>query len=226
VSAPQLQPARWPGVRLRHLCRINPPLPDKSIPPEQEVSYLPMERIGADGRLDLSLTVTSVAARSGLTIFQDGDVIVAKITPCFENGKGALCAGLVNGVGIGTTELHVLRPTLALLPGFLFYRTQATDFRRLGEASMSGAAGQKRVADDFIRDFRVVLPPPAQQAAIVAFLERETGRIDALIEKKQRLIALLEEKRAALISAAVTGQIDVREAAGAVAADAAGGAEG
>jgi type I restriction enzyme S subunit len=111
-------------------------------------------------------------------------------------------------VGSGTTELHVLRPTPRLDPAFLFYLTISHPFRSIGTAYMYGAGGQKRVPDDFVRDFRHPIPTIDEQRAIAAFLDRETARIDALIEKKRRQIELLHEKRAALISHVVTKGLD------------------
>ena len=167
-----------------------------------------MERIGERGTLDCSELSEFGRAKPGLTSFQDCDVITAKITPCFENGKGALCQGLPGGHGFGTTELHVLRPGLSLMPRFLYYVTASSDFRLAGAGAMSGAAGQKRVPDEFVRNFLCPVPPAARQTAVCAYLDRETARIDALIAKKERLIALLEEKRAALINRAVTKGLD------------------
>jgi type I restriction enzyme S subunit len=167
-----------------------------------------MERIGDRGKLDCELLTDYGAANAGLTIFQNGDVLIAKITPCFENGKGALCQDLPGGYGVGTTELHVLRPHSNLDARFLYYVTTSAEFRIAGAGAMSGAAGQKRVPDDFVRDFRCLMPAVLEQHAICTFLDRETTKIDALIEKKERLITLLEEKRAALITRAVTEGLD------------------
>ena len=111
-----------------------------------------MEAIGEDGSLDLSAVRDRAAVEKGYTLFFDGDVIVAKITPCFENGKGALAAGLFGGLAYGTTELHVLSPGPDLDGRFLYYVTMSDEFRTQGEAAMKGAAGQKRVPDEFVQD--------------------------------------------------------------------------
>ena len=116
---------------------------------------------------------------------------------------------LINGIGFGTTELIVARPlsdqTTSEFINWLFV---SQPFRKLGEAAMFGAGGQKRVPDDFVRDFWVAFPPFDEQTAIVAFLDGETAKIDALVEEQQRLIALLKEKRQAVISQAVTKGLD------------------
>lgn len=137
--------------------------------------------------------------------------MVAKITPCFENGKAAVMNGLPGGFGFGTTELIVVRPLPARAVGrYLYWVLISPDFRNPATAVMYGAGGQKRVPDEFVRDFALAMPSVPEQDAIAAFLDRETGKIDALVAEQERLIALLKEKRQALISAAVTGKIDVR----------------
>jgi type I restriction enzyme S subunit len=137
-------------------------------------------------------------------VFEDGDVVVAKITPCFENGKAALAQSLRNGVAFGTTELHVLRAGNRLDRRFLFYLTISHTFRALGESEMYGAGGQKRVPPEFPKDFRVPLPPIDEQQTIARFLDSKAAQIDALIATKLQLIDKLKEKRQALIARAVT----------------------
>lgn len=198
-------PEHWTTRRLGLVCQINPSKGEiQSLAKSTKVSFLPMELIGDDGSLTLSETREIEQVSNGYTYFRNGDVIVAKITPCFENGKGALCKDLVNSVGFGTTELHVLRPNKQLLAPFLLHITRSPMFRMLGTASMTGSAGQQRVTSDFIKDFLIALPPLAEQQAIAAFLDRETTKINALISKRERMIELLQERRAAVINQAVT----------------------
>jgi len=195
--------------RLKFFLRTNPSKSEvRSIDPETEVSFVPMEAVGEYGGLDLQRARPLSDVMDGYTYFRDGDVVVAKITPCFENGKGALAADLSAGIGFGTTELHVLRALDGLDSRYLFYLTISHRFRKLGESTMYGAGGQKRVSDDFIMGYRHELPPLPAQRAIADFLDRQTAKIDALIEKKRRLINLLDEKRTALITRAVTCGLD------------------
>lgn len=202
-------PAHWGARRLKFVIDINPTASAvRELAPDTEVSFIPMEAVGEFGGLDLSRTTSLASVGPGYTCFRDGDVVVAKITPCFENGKGAHAAGLVNGIAFGTTELHVLRSARALDERFLFYATLSSAFRRLGEGEMYGAGGQKRVPESFVKNLRHPLPPLAEQRAVAAFLDRETARFDELTAKKERLIQLLQEKRAALITRAVTNGLD------------------
>ncbi len=202
-------PSHWPPTRLRYVAKTNPSKTELSgADRSQEVSFLPMDAIGEDGSLRLTETRAISEVETGYTYFRDGDVVVAKITPCFENGKGAIMRGLQGGVGFGTTELIVARPKGQNSATFLHWLFCSPLFRLRGEASMYGAGGQKRVPDDFVRDFLIGLPPPSEQTAIAAFLDRETAKIDALVEEQRRLIALLAEKRQAVISHAVTKGLD------------------
>jgi type I restriction enzyme, S subunit len=201
--------SNWRNVRLRDVVEQHPTLEQRrALANAQQVSFLPMEAIGEQGALDLSIVRDKELVQAGYTLFFEGDVLVAKITPCFENGKGAIASNLLNGVGFGTTELHVLRPSSETDPRFLYYITASQPFRAMGEANMTGAAGQKRVPTEFVYNFRISLPPLATQRAIAAYLDRETAKIDAMIDAKQRLLALLAEKRRALITHAVTRGLD------------------
>jgi len=166
-----------------------------------------MEAVGERGGIDTSRVRKAHTVKQGYTGFQEGDIVIAKITPCFENGKGSIASGLLNRVGYGTTELHVLRPHDADRC-WLFYVTQSHEFMGYGEGSMYGAGGQKRVPPEFVRDYAPPLPPLPTQKAIADFLDRKTATIDVLIEKKQKLLGLLAEKRAALINQAVTKGLD------------------
>jgi type I restriction enzyme, S subunit len=202
-------PSHWQVKRLKHICHMNPSKSEiKGFADDLPVSFLPMEKVSEYGGLDLEWSRPLGVVWQGFTYFRDSDVLVAKITPCFENGKGALARGLSNGIGFGTTELHVLRAKPIIDPQFLELVTRQYSFRRLGCMSMTGVAGQQRVSEAFISNFIAGIPPLDEQRRIVAFLDRETAKIDALIAKKDRLIELLQEKRTALISHAVTKGLD------------------
>lgn len=197
-------PQNWNQKRLKFLIKTNPIPPKNHLSLDALVSFIPMEAVGEYGGLNLEIEKPLEEIGTGYTYFADNDVVVAKITPCFENYKGALAVGLKNSTAFGTTELHVLRSLGQIDPKFLFYLSMSTWFRSLGEAQMYGAGGQKRVPDEFIKNLLVVYPTMLQQTKIVSFLDAKTAQIDALIAKKQRLLTLLAEKRSALITQAVT----------------------
>jgi type I restriction enzyme S subunit len=188
----------WEHARIRFKARVNPKA-TLDLVPSDLVSFVPMEAVGDDGTLVLDRTRAVAEVSQGYTYFEDGDVSIAKITPCFGNGKGAVMDGLVGGAGFGTTELIVLRPEEDVNAKFLYYLTQSDRFRRAGEAAMLGSGGQKRVPDLFVKDFAAQWPAKDSQIAIASYLDAETDRIDGLIEEKQRLTGMLVELRGGVI---------------------------
>lgn len=195
----------WPTTRLRYVADLNPGIrADLLQAPDVEVSFLPMDAIGEDGTLDLSRNRAVAEVRNGYSYFEEGDIAFAKVTPCFENGKGALMRGLELGAGFGTTEITVLRPKVGTEPRFLNYVLRSEQFRQNGVGAMTGAGGLKRVPDEFTRDFKTPWPTPAEQERIANFLDEQTARIDALIAEKERLQERLSEYRRSLVSNSVT----------------------
>lgn len=134
--------------------------------------------------------------KSGFTHFAEGDVGLAKITPCFENGKSTVFRDLANGIGAGTTELHVVRPLGGLLPEYVLIFLKSPGFRRNGEAVMTGSAGQKRVPRTYFESTPFPVPPLAEQHRIVARVRELMKHCDAL-EQSGRLA---DEQHARLTS--------------------------
>ena len=206
-------PEHWDVVRLRFITTLNP---TKSELGEQEddteVPFLPMDHIGDDGSIVIGNYRPLSEVRTGYTYFREEDVVIAKIAPCFENGKGAIVRGLAVGFGFGTTELIVVRSRLnCITPDFLGLIFSSTEFRRIGEGQMYGAGGQKRVPDDFVRNFTLGVPPVNEQNDICKKIIIDLYQLDELIGNATHAISLMGERRSALISAAVTGKIDLRE---------------
>lgn len=202
-------PALWKQKRLRFALKMNPSKNEINLEDSDLVSFVPMDAIGEYGGIRLNEEKELSEIGSGYTYFCDDDVVVAKITPCFENGKGALAKGLKNKTAFGTTELYVMRAVREQFePQFLFYLTISDLFRKIGESEMYGAGGQKRVPENFIKDFRAALPSMEEQKTISRFLDFKTAQIDTLIAKKKVLLDKLAEKRTALISHAVTKGLD------------------
>ena len=200
-------PEAWTRRRLRFDACVNPKKSSLNMASNELVSFIPMKAISEYGCLNLDDVRELWDVYDNYTYFADGDVCVAKITPCFENGKGALAKGLISGVGFGTTELHILRPGPSIYGHFLFYISLADDFRKLGESEMYGAGGQKRVDESFIKDWMTPIPPLNVQKQIARFLDKKTTQIDQTVEKVEDSITQMEEYRSALITAAVTGQL-------------------
>ncbi len=211
-------PAHWEVRRLKHAAALNPSRTEasNSLVSDTTVTFLPMERVWPDGRIDPQETLPASKVWNGFTYFRRDDVLVAKITPCFENGKGAHLHSLPTAIGFGSTEFHVLRAKSFILPQFLYRLTTASEFRRRGTDAMTGAAGQQRVPPSFIANYPISLPPLPEQTAIVAYLDKTIAGIDTAIARARRQIDLMQEYAARLIADVVTGKLDVCEAAAAL----------
>ena len=207
-------PAHWEVRRMKHTAVLNPSRTESrnSLMTDTVVTFLPMERVWPDGGIDPQETLPASKVWNGFTYFRRDDVLVAKITPCFENGKGAYLHSLPTAIGFGSTEFHVLRAKSCILPQFLYRLTTASEFRRLGTDAMTGAAGQQRVPASFIANHSIPCPPLPEQTAIVRYLDKATADIDTAISRARRQIKLLHEYRTRLIADVVTGQLDVRRA--------------
>ena len=205
-------PAHWDVRRLKQVASLNPSRTEARaiLNDNVPVVFLPMEKVETDGCVDESEIRLAHEVWNGFTYFKRGDVIVAKITPCFENGKGAYLGSLRTDIGFGSTEFHVLRANHSVIPQFLYLLTTNYEFRKQGTDAMTGAAGQQRVPASFVANYRIPVPPLAEQTAIVRHLDKATADIDAAMENARRTVELLGEYRARLVADAVTGRVDVR----------------
>ena len=121
--------------------------------------------------------------KSGFTHFANNDVIVAKITPCFQNRKSAVIANLPNGIGAGTTELHVLRDvTSQLCMQYILLLFKTNEFIKNGVKNFSGTAGQQRIGKDFISNYLIPLPPVKEQERIVNSVLKVFSRVNSLAD--------------------------------------------
>lgn len=150
-----------------------------------------MEDVSENGRVINQNTVPFSSVNKGLTFFEKGDVLVAKITPCFENGKGACLDTLATKAGYGSTEFHVLRAKRNSVPRYIFFQTQTPEFRHQLETEMIGTAGQKRVPAQAIIDYSLpVLHSKPEQQAITAVLSDMDAEIVALEQRREKTRAL------------------------------------
>ncbi|MXX14818.1 MAG: restriction endonuclease subunit S [Gemmatimonadetes bacterium] len=202
-------PAHWDVRRLKRVASLNPSKTESRLflTADTPVTFLPMERVGTDGKIDEEVVPAS-SVWNGFTYFRRSDVLVAKITPCFENGKGACLESLSTEVGFGSTEFHVLRAGASILAQFLYRLTTLAEFRHSGADEMIGAAGQQRVPQAFVANYPLALPPLAEQTAIVRYLDHTDRRIRRYVSSREQLIELLEEYRQAVIHHAVTHGLD------------------
>lgn len=197
-------------TRLRFVTRLNPSKTEAGeLAGYGNVTFAPMDSL-ADGLggLDTSLERPADELADGsYSYFAEGDLLLAKVTPCFENGKKALVTNLPNRIGFATSEVHVIRPDRRKVdPNYLRYLLSSETFRAAGIASMTGAGGLRRISDNAIKDFQLPVADPATQKTIATFLDRETARIDKLIAKKERQVAVLAEREEATFLGVVTAQ--------------------
>ncbi|MFP3753021.1 restriction endonuclease subunit S [Cupriavidus sp. SIMBA_020] len=179
---------------LTDIATINPPL-TRTPKLGELVSFVSMSGVSEGGGITESSELPFDTVNSGFTRFQNGDVLFAKITPCMENGKGALAESLTGGVGCGSTEFHVLRATQASVPGYLYQLMQWKQTRQTAEIFMSGSAGQQRVQSDFFSRYKVYAPALPVQRKIATIL----SSIDTAIEKTEALIAKCQQIKAGLM---------------------------
>jgi type I restriction enzyme S subunit len=169
----------WPVVRLEDVGAINP---RNSAPDATPVGFVPMKLISTDYRAPVQFEPRAWGdVKKAFTHLADGDVALAKITPCFENGKACHVRGLPSGLGAGTTELHVFRPDrVQILPEYALVFLKSPDFVRAGIPRMTGSAGQKRVPADYFTSANFPLPPLPEQHRIVAKVDALMALCDAL----------------------------------------------
>ena len=177
------------------ICEINPPKKEIAhMDGSTKVSFIPMTSVSEEGQVNLSEVRMLDEVRSGFTYFSNGDVLFAKITPCMENGKGALVNHLVNGVGFGSTEFHVLRPKENIDGKWLYYVTKSKVFRSTAEINMTGSAGQKRVPTSFFDKYKVFVPTLDQQKRIAQILDKAQQLIDKRKEQIEACDKLIKSQ--------------------------------
>lgn len=166
--------SRWPTKTLAEVCQIKPPKAEarQRLAPTDLVSFVPMEDLGIDQKTLIPTQAKPLADVAGsYTYFADGDVLLAKITPCFENGKLGIAEGLTNRTGFGSSEFMVFRPDKSVDKEWLYYFLSRESFRGEGASRMSGAVGHKRVAIEFIESYPIPIPSVQEQQRIVAILD-------------------------------------------------------
>lgn len=161
-------------IALGSVCQVNPKKgQDKRLTSGLEISFVPMLAVSESGEIDPSEVRVYDAVKTGFTYFAENDVLFAKITPCMENGKGAVAKGLHNGIGFGSTEFHVLRPVQGKTdPYWIFTLTAFPEFRSDAASNMTGSAGQRRVPASFLEQYRVSVPPMQLQEQFSTFVEQ------------------------------------------------------
>jgi type I restriction enzyme S subunit len=203
-------PAHWEVMKLKHFAKVNPSIHNFKYDDKDEVIFLPMENISIDGVIDNSIKKRVYEVKNGFSSFAKNDIIIAKITPCFENGKGAFLNNLQSEVGFGTTELINLRAKENILPEYLYWITMSSQFRILGERTMTGTAGQKRITKNFVSYFTIAIPDILEQEKIIETIKKQINETNKYINDANNKVQLLQEFRTRLISDVVTGKVNVQ----------------
>lgn len=193
-------PKNWSINKIKYVCTINPKI---SHPCYNIVSYVPMECVKNGYMESKEISVSHIS--SGLTIFSNNDIIMAKVTPCFENGNIAIATDLTNGLAYGSSELFVFRVITANLK-YIFYLLQNDKFKDYAKSTMVGTGGLKRVSPNFINSLSIPFPPLLEQQRIANYLDKRCEEIDKLIKIKQEKIDKLSEYKKSLIYECVTGK--------------------
>jgi type I restriction enzyme S subunit len=170
----------WAIARLAEVAQFRPPVAEarQRLSGDSLVSFAPMEDLGIDRKFLIPVHQKPLRDVAGsYTYFADGDVLLAKITPCFENGKLGIAAGLKNGVGFGSSEYVVLRPGDGLSAEWLYYYLSRESFRVEGASQMAGAVGHRRVAKEFLEQHPIPVPPLDDQQRIVGVLDAAFAEI-------------------------------------------------
>jgi len=155
---------RYPLKKLGDCCELNPRRPNLTLKETDKVSFVPMPSVSENGYLQDVVDEEYGKVKKGFTYFENNDVLFAKITPCMENGKGAIAEGLINNIGMGSTEFHVLRPIEGVSsPYWLLALTRLPIFRERASKNMTGTGGQKRVPANYLENFMVGHPSIEEQ---------------------------------------------------------------
>lgn len=165
---PDENPKKWDVYQLSDIAFINPKPKKTDLPPlDTPVTFVPMAAVDADKYEIVAPEVKPLKdVLKGFTPFQNNDVIFAKITPCMENGKIVVAEKLINNLGYGSTEFHVLRPQENLVTSeWLLWFVRRIEFREKAKSAFTGTAGQQRVPSSFMQNYKVPLPPMKLQVA-------------------------------------------------------------
>lgn len=179
---------------LKAISMINPKFNHK-LPDTEKISFVPMKNVSENGTL-IANEEKYAKYKKGYTPFQRNDIILAKITPCFENKK-ITKASIPHKYGFGSTEFHVIRCSHVILPDFLMFFLRQEHINKLGQSQMTGSAGQKRIPTAFLNNLQIPLPPLAEQerfAARIAKLEALQEHHRQALAKQEMLFQSLQQR--------------------------------
>ena len=201
-------PPGWSASALGEIANINPSLDRCVVNDDLEVTFVPMRAVAIEGGgLTAPETRRYGEVKRGYTSFLSGDVIMAKITPCTENGKTAVVPDVLGEVCFGSTEFHTVRPAQGVRAEWIQHFLLQHETRRSAQRAMAGGVGQMRVPAEFLKTVSIPIPPPAEQARIVGTLEELFSDLDDGIASLEQAQGKLRLYRASVLKAAVEGAL-------------------
>ena len=194
-------PEGWEITRLKYLADFEPTCDTSYLTDESKITYTPMECVKNGGFENRSALYGNLSHT--LTPFQNGDIAMAKVTPCFENGNIAIMDNLFSGFGLGSSELFIFRPK-SISTRYFFYWLQNKAFVARACSTMTGTGGLKRISPSFIRNCPVHCPSTDEQTKISDYLDAKCSKIDDLLTSVHASIEEYKKLKQTVITQAVT----------------------
>lgn len=197
---------RWKAKSLGDVVEISPK--KQKYADDLKVSFSPMQMMPILYGESLKFEEKNWRdVKKGFTSFIDGDVLMAKITPCFENEKSVVAEGLTNSVGTGSTEFMVLRPTTEIINSFLLCHIKTADFLKQGEVNMTGSVGHRRVPKEFVANWKIQLPPIDEQKEIVRLVDEYFALADTIEAQVNKARARVDNLTQSILAKAFRGEL-------------------
>ena len=198
-------PSGWKIIKIKYIATLDPYCESSNIANDSNVSFVPMECIKNNHIIERSSK--KYKYNSSYSTFLNGDIAIAKVTPCFENGNIVIMKNLINGFGFGSSELFILRP-FKVDTKFLFYALQSHSFKEGAVSIMTGTGGLKRVSSTYMKNAFIAMPPEYEQKRISYYLDSQCAKIDDIIAGARTSIEEYKKWKASVISEAVTKGLD------------------
>lgn len=196
-------------IPIKDVCVVNPKKSEvKDKNDELLVSFLPMKELNEN---DKNFTPSSLKKLSevykGYTYFKDSDVLLAKVTPCFQNGKAGVCKNLKNSIGFGSSEFHVIRSNGKLLPEWIYYSILNRRFIEEGVKSMTGSSGLKRVPAKFVENWKIKVPDYKKQKRTIENINIIFDKLQLAKTEQQDKLTNLKSLKESILDKAFKGEL-------------------
>ena len=199
-EAKKTLPKGWRWVRLGEVCNINPRRTDISFSNNELTSFVPMEAVNAEKGIISDVRQRPFSeVKKGYTYFEDGDVLFAKITPCMQNGKHAIAKNLLHNFGFASTEFHVIRPSSETISEWIHFFVRQPSVLHDATNHFTGAVGQQRVPDNFLKFLDFPLPPVGGQQRIIGLLHNEINAVEKARAAAQARLEAIKAMPAAFL---------------------------